>query len=75
MPTTTDTYPIADTHAARILEFIQSNPGTTRNAIISGLDLNPSIVRRYAQALLERGLIVDTPNDSGYHSYTAKEAK
>ncbi len=72
MSTTGVTYPLADTHAERILEYIRANPETSRNGIISALELNPSIVRRYVQVLLDRELIVDEQTEEGHHRYSKK---
>lgn len=73
MSTTELEYPQADTRASQILDYIKINPGTSRNGIISGLGLNPSVVRRYVQVLVERGLVRDTLED-GKHSIEAVEA-
>lgn len=64
-------YPLPDTKSEAILEYIRENPGVTRNSIIAGLGFNPSIVRRYVQVLIEHKLVEDTPNDRGWHCYTA----
>lgn len=71
MPTLTN-YPKSGTHAERILDFISKNEGTTKNAIITGLDLNPGIVRKCIIALMAAELLVDTPDGNGHHHYTAK---
>ena len=65
-------YPQAGTKAERVLEFIRDNPTTSRNAIISKLELNPSVVRKAVSALLEHEVIVDEPDERGFHRYTAK---
>lgn len=70
MPTAEVRYPRTGTKAEAILEYIRENPGTSHNAIISGLDLNPSVVKRYVQVLLSRKLVTDEPDDSGFHHYT-----
>ncbi len=64
-------YPHPQTKAYEILGFIQKHPGATRNAIITGLGFNPSIVRRYVQVLIEHHLVEDKPNGQGWHCYTA----
>jgi DNA-binding IclR family transcriptional regulator len=74
MPTEVDVvYPQINTRAAQILEYVKANPGTSRNGIISGLSLNPSVVRRYVQVLVERGLIRDSLVE-GQHQIEAVEA-
>lgn len=66
-------YPQPKTKAHDILAFIRENPGATRNAIITGLGFNPSIVRRYVQVLIEHRLVEDSPNGQGWHCYTASD--
>lgn len=68
----TTTYPQADTKAEVILGHIRDNPGVTRNAIITGLKLNPAVVRKCITALLDHELIEDAPDDRGHHHYSAK---
>lgn len=75
MPTTEVDYPHAGTKAEAILQHIRENPGTSRNAIISTLSLNPSVVRRYVQVLIDRKLIEDVPDDQGFHHYTEVKVK
>jgi DNA-binding IclR family transcriptional regulator len=72
MSTTTIEYPQAGTKAQRVLQFIRDNPKTSRNAIISQLDLNPSVVRKAVSALIDHGVIVDEPTEAGHHQYSAK---
>lgn len=72
MPTTAVEYPQVGTKAARILEFIRDNPGTSRNAIINQLGFNPSVVRKAVSALLEHGVIEDSPTEQHYHQYSVK---
>ncbi len=59
--------------AQQILDHIANNPGTTKNAIITALDINPSVARKYTQLLIRRGLVVDEPDENGYHHYRVKE--
>lgn len=72
MPTAIVKYPQEGTKAEEVLDFIMMNPGTSRNAIINRLGLNPSVVRKAVSALLDHGVIEDTPNEAGHHRYTAK---
>lgn len=72
MRSTLATYPKAGTHAARILDFVKESPGTTKNSIITGLDLNPGIVRKCIIALMAAGLLTDSPDENGHHHYSAK---
>jgi DNA-binding IclR family transcriptional regulator len=65
-------YPAEGTKAAQVLVYIQANPGTSRNGIINGLDLNPNVVKKAVQSLLEHGRIADNPDDRGYHRYSSK---
>ena len=66
------TYPQADTKAEVILDHIRGNPGVTRNAIITGLRLNPAVVRKCITALLDHELIEDAPDERGHHHYSVK---
>ena len=68
------TYPHAGTNAETILTHIRANPGSSRNSIITALDLNPSLVKKTIKTLMEHGLVQDKPDARGYHSYTAKES-
>lgn len=63
-------YPQTGTKAEKVLHFIRDNPGTSRNAIINRLELNPAMVRKAVQALLDHGAIMDQPNERGHHRYT-----
>jgi DNA-binding IclR family transcriptional regulator len=65
-------YPQAGTNAARILDHVRENPGVSRNAIISTLDLNPSVVKKTIKSLIDHELVVDDPDDRGYHRYSVK---
>jgi hypothetical protein len=65
-------YPAVGTKAAQVLGFIQGNPGISRNGIINGLSLNPNVVKKAVQSLLEHERIVDHPDERGYHRYSAK---
>lgn len=71
------TYPRAGTNAETILEHIRGNPGVSRNAIISTLDLNPSVVKKTIKALIGHGLVEDDPDERGFHRYSVsgKEAE
>lgn len=66
-------YPRPGSHAETILNFVVANPGTTTNGVISGLSMNPSVVRKCLTVLLERGRIEDRPDDKQHHHYTAKD--
>lgn len=70
--TKTDTYPRPGTRAALVYDFIAENPGTTKNGVISGLDFNPSVVKKCIDNLVDKGRIVDKPDAQGYHHYTTK---
>jgi len=74
MPKTTTmvVYPRPGTHAETILKYVQSNDRTTTNGIISGLKMNPSIVRKCLGVLVERGMLLDEPDENQHHHYTAK---
>ena len=72
---TTLTYPRTGTNAQRILEHIRGNPGVSRNAVISTLDLNPSVVKKTIRALMDHDLVVDNPDDRGFHRYSVKDAE
>lgn len=74
METAVAEYPQADTKAELILGFIREHPGTSRNAIITGLKMNPSVVRRYVQVLIDRKLIEDDPTPEGWHRYKGVSA-
>jgi hypothetical protein len=65
-------YPRPGSHAERILQFIEANDGTTTNGVISGLKLNPSIVRKCLAVLMDRGLLIDRPDEQKHHHYSAK---
>lgn len=65
------TYPRPGTHADTILAYIKKNEGTTKNGIITGLGLNPGIVRKAVSALLDAGVIKDAPDESQNHHYSA----
>ena len=71
---TTLTYPRAGTNAALILEHIRENPEVSRNAVISTLELNPSVVKKTIRALMDHDLVVDNPDDRGFHRYSVKGA-
>lgn len=71
MTTPTIQYPQAGTNAETILEHIRANPGISRNAIISTLELNPSVVKKTIKSLIDHGLVDDDPDDRGYHRYSA----
>lgn len=68
----TRTYPQPGTHAERILDFVQANPGATVNRIYRALELNPSPTRDYLKTLVKKGLIEDRP-DGEVHHYHAKD--
>lgn len=65
-------YPRPGTHAARVLDHIKANPRITKNGIIEGLKLNPSVVRDLMRTLIDKGLVVDEPDAEGRHHYSAK---
>jgi len=65
-------YPRPGTHAEKILTFVSDNPGASTNRVISKLSLNPSVARKCLAILVERGLLVDSRDDNGFHHYTAK---
>jgi DNA-binding IclR family transcriptional regulator len=65
-------YPRPGTHAESILEFVQTHDGTTTNGIIAALKLNPSVVRKCLRVLMEKGSLVDRPDASRNHHYSAK---
>jgi DNA-binding MarR family transcriptional regulator len=65
------TYPQAGTNAEAILEHIRGNPGVSRNAIITALELNPSVVKKTIKALMDHDLVTDSPDERGFHRYTA----
>lgn len=65
-------FPRPGTNAERILTFIASNPGATRNSIIKGLGLNPSPARTYLKSLVQHGLVKHDVDEQGFHHYTAK---
>lgn len=73
MAVRTRTYPRPDTHAHAILSYIKENEGTTKNGIITGLQLNPGIVRKAVVALLEAGAIKDAPDQNQNHHYSAMD--
>jgi DNA-binding MarR family transcriptional regulator len=64
------TYPEAGTNAATVLEFIRDNPGTSRNSIITALELNSSVVKKVVASLIKHGLVKDAPDERGYHRYS-----
>lgn len=66
------TYPVPGSNAARILKYIQDHPETTTNGIITGMKLNPSVVRKCLGVLEEKGRIEDTRDAENHHHYTAK---
>jgi hypothetical protein len=70
----TSSYPRPGSHAERILVYVTANDGTTTNGIISGLKLNPSIVRKCLAVLMERGLLRDNPDENRHHHYSAAKA-
>ena len=74
MTTPTLTYPQAGTNAQLILDYSRGHPETSRNAVMTTLELNPSIVKKTIKALMDHGLVVDDPDDRGYHRYSAKDA-
>ena len=47
----------------------------SRNAVISTLDLNPSVVKKTIRALMDHDLVVDNPDDRGFHRYSVKDAE
>lgn len=65
-------YPLPETNASRVLVFIRENPGTSTNNVITGLRMNPTVVRKCIANLLEHNKISDKVNDQGHHSYTVK---
>jgi DNA-binding IclR family transcriptional regulator len=65
-------YPQAGTRAQEVLGYIARNPGTTTNGIITGLEFNPSVVRKCLTALIGRGIVVDEPDTNGHHHYRTK---
>lgn len=73
MPTGVKTYPIAGTHADRVLAFVRSKPGVTTNGVIEGLKLNPALARKCLANLLEHEAILDEPDENGHHHYTARK--
>jgi DNA-binding IclR family transcriptional regulator len=73
MPTLT--YPQTGTNADTILEHIRGNPGVSRNGIISTLGLNPSVVKKTIANLIDHDLVVDDPDERGFHRYSVKAAE
>jgi DNA-binding MarR family transcriptional regulator len=65
-------YPRPGTHAERVLNYILANEGTTKNAIIEALGLNPSVVRDITRTLLAKNLIEDKPDAEERHHFTAR---
>lgn len=65
-------YPRPGTHAETVLTYVQSNDGTTTNGIISGLKMNPSVVRKCLKVLSERQKVTDSMDDNGHHHFSAK---
>lgn len=65
-------YPRPGSNAERILDHIQENDGVTTNAIIRTLAMNPSVVRKCLASLIDRGFIVDKPDEAKNHHYSAK---
>jgi len=65
-------YPRPGTHAETIRDFVQAHDGITTNGIISGLKLNPSVVRKCLRVLVEKGALVDRPDEARNHHYSAK---
>jgi hypothetical protein len=43
----------------------------SRNAIITALELNPSVVKKTIKALMDHDLVTDSPDERGFHRYTA----
>lgn len=68
-------YPLPGTHAETIRDYVIANPNTTTNGIIEGLKMNPSVVRKCLAVLVDRGVLVDAPDDNKHHHYTAKNSK
>lgn len=65
-------YPIAGTHAETILNYVQANEGTTTYGIITGLDMNPSVVRKCLRVLAEKGVLIDRRDKARNHRWSAK---
>jgi DNA-binding MarR family transcriptional regulator len=72
---TTLTYPQTGTNAELILKHIRGNPGVSRNAIISTLELNPSVVKKTIKALMDHELVTDNPDERGFHRYSVQGAE
>lgn len=68
----TKMYPEAGSRAETVLQDIASNPGTTKNAVITRTKLNPSVVKKCVDSLLARELISDEPDNSGNHHYSIR---
>ncbi len=66
------TYPMPGSNAERILNYIQANPGASTNKGITGLEMNPSVVRKCLTNLMTKGLLEDRPSQDGIHHYSAK---
>lgn len=64
-------YPRPGTHAETILEFVKANDGTTTNGIVSGLKMNPSVVRKCLSVLVERGALKDNRDANRHHHFSA----
>lgn len=65
-------YPEPGTRAAQVLHYIAENEGTTKNKIITALRMNPSVVKKCVQALMENERIVDEPDDQRHHHYRVR---
>lgn len=65
-------YPIEGTLAARILDYIEENPGCSSNEVINALQTNPSPTKKCLRLLVRRRVVTDSVTEEGYHSYKAK---
>lgn len=66
-----ETYPQPGSNAERVLHYVLTHPGSPTNSIITGLRMNPSVVRKCLANLAEHNKIVDVPKGK-VHSWEPK---
>lgn len=64
------TYPVPNTNADRIADFIEENPLCTRYAIAKATNLHQSTVDRAVTALVRHKVVFAQKDENGHQRYT-----
>lgn len=70
-PVKTKRYPLPNTNAATVLDYLKKNPGVSTNHLMVKLKLNPTIARKCLDGLVKHGMVRDRPDQIGHHKWSA----